>query len=371
MEKLLKTLTLTYSNSDNFGSVLQAYALQKVIESFKYENEIIDYIKEEVSEMYQPIKPVHSRFDFLSNIYNCVHLKKLYLRKQRYELFRKEMLRMTHVKYTSFDDLRSNPPVADCYICGSDQVWNTGIKDFDESYLLRFVKKGRKVSYAASGINERTTEEEIKRIARQVCSFDAISVRENIAKERLFEVAGIKSECALDPVLLLDRNEWNQLTCDYSQENPYMLCYFAGGVSKEFEKYTYSLAKKLGLKRILLMPEWRNIFRVGEKRYDSGPIEFLSLVKYASFVCTNSFHGTAFSIIFNKPFQVELIGSFTDSRITTLLDLCELTDWETNFLSANVTKLYDKMDYCRANQKLEIEKKRCREWIRQVLIGKE
>jgi hypothetical protein len=371
MEKLKTTLTVTYHDSDNYGSVLQSYALQNAIKNMGFENEIIDYRKDAVAEVYKLVKPIHSRYDLLSDIYNMLHLKSLKLGKERYEDFRTNCLNLTETKYSTFEQLKKSPPSAQCYITGSDQVWNSGIGDFDETYLLQFTNNGRKISYAASGITEKTPEKDISMIANSVKEFDAVSVRENIAKKRLKEVAGLESERVLDPVLLIDQEEWNKLTYDYSKNSPYMVCYFAGGVSKAFEKYTYDLAKKLGLKRVLLMPEWRNFFKIGKKSYDSGPKEFLSLIKYASFVCTNSFHGTAFSIIFNKPFQVGLHIPFKEDRIKTLLELCELTDREIDPKVAKIDESCLNINYKQANMKLEFEKKRCKEWLKQALTGEQ
>lgn len=364
-----KTLTVTYQDSDNYGSVLQAYALQKVIEDMGFENEIIDYRKPEVAEVYKIIKHIHNKHDFLSNIYNALNIKLLRLRKDRFESFRENNLKLTKRKYSTFNQLNENPPLADCYVCGSDQVWNVGIVDFDETYLLQFVKEGRKLSYAASGIKEYTTTEQLLTIANQAKTFDAVSVRENIAKKRLKSITGIVVERVLDPVLLLNKDEWGKLTYDYSDRAPYMMCYFVGGVSKDFEKYTNNIAKKLGLKRILIMSDWKNIFRSGEKRYDCGPIEFLSLIKYADLVCTNSFHGTALSIIFNKAFQVGMHVPFKEDRITTLLKLCELTEREIDPKNIKADESCLDINYDKANQKLEIEKKRCLDWLNQAIEG--
>ncbi|MGM9600095.1 MAG: polysaccharide pyruvyl transferase family protein [Faecousia sp.] len=366
--------THTYMNSDNYGSVFQTYALHYLLKKMGYEAYVIDYKKKEVAQLYQIFKPNTSRFNMMTNCYHALHYGQLKEKQQRFEDFRAKHITKTEQQYHTHQQLIDMPPKADCYICGSDQVWNTQIVDFDDSYLLDFVKCRKKISYSASGIQATTPEEEISKITSALKGFDAVSVRENIGKKRIEENSGIPVFQALDPVLLLSKSEWRQLFQNkertYPTKDRYMFCYFAGGVSDDFDKYTAKLAKEHGLKRVLIMPEWRNALRTGKKYYGAGPIEFLELLDSAAIVCTNSFHGTALSILFNKPFLVGLHKPFSEDRIKTLLELCRLTDREIDSRNYQNGKSVFNVDFSHANAVLNEERGKSIEWLQREIEKK-
>lgn len=356
--------TITYHRSDNFGSVLQAYALGEKLRQLGYEQYVIDYRKPEVAKAYQILKPVNSAFNLITDGYHLLHYGALSRRKSRYEAFRREYLRLSRV-YGSKAELMASPPEADSYITGSDQVWHTGILDFDESYLLDFVGQGRKLSYAASGIKKDTPEEGISLIRRHTRTFDAVSVRENVARQHLGQGATV----CIDPVLLLKQEDWKGLCRPQNRKKPYMFCYFAGVVSRSFEEFTRKKAEELGLERVILMPEWRNLFRPGTFCYDAGPVEFVSLLTQAELVCTNSFHGTAFSVLMNKPFILAQSKPFADDRIATLLGAMDLKEREIDPSSGIYPRDLLKVDFTRANRVLEELRQRDTQWLVNAIEG--
>lgn len=350
-----KVATVTFHRSDNFGSVLQAYALGEILAHQGYDQFIVDYRKSEVADMYKILKKPTNKFLLITDMYNLLHYRKLKKRQKLFEKFRNEFFRLSNI-YRTHDSIIENPPVADVYICGSDQIWNTSILDFDYTYLLDFVKNGRKIAYAASGVKSSHTDEAIKSVVEAASSFDGVTVRETYMAKRL----GIDiTNVVLDPVLLLTFDDWDKVCTDTKVDKKYMLCYFAGNVSFEFEQFTKKYAEQNGLERILLMPEWRNIKRNGKKFYDAGPGEFLSLIKNADIVCTDSFHGTAFSILFNKPFVVGQHNPFSDERIETILNLLGLKDMEIDPMYPELSERLYSIDYSCVNTKLNKERARC------------
>lgn len=372
--KKKRVATHTFINSDNYGSVLQAYALLATLNKIGYDAFVIDYFKDEVKELYQIMKPNTSKYNFLTNCYSRLHYSQLLMKQKRYADFREKYIPKTPTKYTEHCQLLANPPEADCYICGSDQVWNTQIADFDSSYLLDFVQSGNKISYAASGITKNTPDSGIEMIASALEHFDAVSVREEIGKKRINKRMGDTAIRVLDPVLLLTSEEWRGVLAQHSfddlpQKVSYMFCYFAGGISKDFEKYTARLAKKMGLKRILIMPEWRNIFRSGEKYYQAGPLEFMALLNSAEIVCTNSFHGTALSILLNKPFVVGLHVPFSEDRITTLLNSCGLAEREIDPAIDEPDAMAEQIDFSKSNSVIQAERERSINWLKMAIDG--
>lgn len=314
---------ITYHFSDNFGSILQAYALKKMIQKEGYECDIIDYRKAEVKELYRIFKPNTNKFNIITNLYSVLYYGKLARRKVRYEKFRTKVLQLTEKKYEKPEELHELNMRYDVFVCGSDQVWNTEIVDFDLSYVLHFADKKR-ISYAASCGPKLQNKENLEILKEDLSKFDSISVREESTKKVLEQLVKTEISVVVDPVLLLQRKEWDSLIGGKMIKEEYIFCYFPGGAPIEGEKISAEYAKIHKCKRILVMPEWRNIFRKGKKEYDAGPIEFLNLIKNAKHVFTSSFHGTAFSVIFNIPFSVVSHNKQIDQRIATLLVACSL-----------------------------------------------
>ncbi len=308
---------LTYHSSDNFGSVLQAYALSKFINFHNVDCEIIDYRKIEVQRLYRVMQPMNNRYNFLTNIYKIPFYSKLKCRRRSFEYFRQKYLPLSTKYYNEKKELTTTE--YDCYVVGSDQVWNTSIVDFDESFLLKFAN-GSRIAYAASCGSLNNSAAGIMDFRAELKEFSAISLRES-STVAYFHSRGFSDvQLVCDPVFLLNKEEWELMIDNNNISNNYgnyVLCYFAGGVSNEMETFSRELAANMGIERIILMPEWKNILRSGKKVYDCGPIEFVQLIRDARVVCTNSFHGTAFSIIFDKEFYVEAVGS--DARIMDLL----------------------------------------------------
>ena len=330
-----------------------------------YSQYVVDYRKPEVADMYKILKKPTNKFLLISDIYNLLYYRKLKKRKILFEEFRDNHLRTSRV-YKCKAELEEDPPMADAYICGSDQIWNTYIEDFDNTYLLDFVKAGRKISYAASGIKKLQDDTAIDLIKSQIKDFSGVTLRESYAANKL----GLSyANVVLDPVLLLKKSDWSSLCSNVSVKKRYMLCYFAGNVSFDFEKFTKRFAAEHGLQRILLMPEWRNIARSGIKYYDAGPVEFLSLIKNADIVCTNSFHGTAFSVLFNKPFIVGQHMPFLDERLTTLLTLLDLRDMEIDPQKPLLSDRLFNVDYDKIDLIVEKERNRCADILRKMIEG--
>lgn len=319
---------LTFHDSDNFGSVLQAFATCQMLHSAGFQSEIIDLRKPEVKRLYR-ILPFSTRpSDLMAAGYNLPHYRKLKRRKIRYEQFRKEQMKLSPVEFSSGEEMEAAELDYNAYIVGSDQVWNVDIADFDRAYFLPYAKNAKRIAYAASFgplMKEKTV---LSAAAEDLRRFDLITVRERIAADMVEAISLPRPQIVPDPVFFLSREEWTALASPTVREKPFMLCYFPGVVTKEFDEYTRELAEERGLERVFLMPHWRNLFRKVEKCYDAGPREFLALMRDAEMVCTNSFHAAAFSIIFNKELIVGTHTYHSDARMNTLLSETGLQDCE-------------------------------------------
>lgn len=300
----------------NYGAQLQAYALLKTVESLGSECNIID--RRSVIE--KNVKLSASPYDIAA----FLHKKDLNAGYRAFERFDVERHNLTSENFREYSRLKENPPEADVYITGSDQVWNP--LGFDPAYFLDFVPAGKKkISYAAS-IGVSNIPEDKKSIYKDLLmGFDAVSVREEKAKEILEEFVpkDIKVHC--DPVFLLSKDKWREIEQPVrGVDKPYILCYilyrpkWLNGVIKNIKKQT-------GKQIVLVDPTgWRNIYHDKYIRF-AGPAEFIWLISHCDGVITSSFHGTAFASVFSKPFA-SVINPQKPARITNILQKLELTE---------------------------------------------
>lgn len=336
---------LTYHDSDNYGSVLQSYALCTYISSLGYNCEVIDYRKNEVKELYKLVKPFNSRHNILTNFFQIPYFAKLKKRKYAFEIFRKKYLHLSTKQYITNAQLKNTN--YDIYIVGSDQVWNVDLPDFDTSYFLDFTSK-RKFSYAASFGSHFQNPKKLLEYKYLFDDFEKVTIREKSGKNICENILNISADLVCDPVFLLDADEWRKIASPNKISEDFIFCYFAGGVSKEMEEFSKKLAKDNNCKRIIVSFDWHDWNNTNPvKKYETGPMEFVSFIDNAKFVCTNSFHGSAFSTIFSKQFFVE--NDHIDDRISTLLDLtdkgCRINDINNNNKNISKEKLYNLIDF--------------------------
>lgn len=302
-----KTGILTFHAAYNFGSNLQAYALQKTIKKLGDENcEIINYKSKSQKAMYSIINTqTINKGTIAKSLLNVLNYKKILKRNQHFEDFIKNYLSKSSEKYINENEVKRILKNYKNIVCGSDQIWNLSPKTYDRSklYYLDFdySKDINTISYAPSFGNDIDfLKENFNEISRMVKKFKHISIREKDAVE-YFRKNNIEAELTLDPTLLLSEKEWDELIGERIIEEPYIL-YYSLNCKKYSIDFTKNIQKATGLNVInpYLHPKAINS---GFKNFiEIGPIEFLNLLKNAEYVCTNSFHGTVFSILLEKPF---------------------------------------------------------------------
>ena len=297
----MKAAIITYHRSYNYGSALQAYALNKTLNDLGVETHTIDYITERQKNIYKHFQRNNSLMNIIRNVYTLRYLKLLKLKYNRFDDFIKTYIRTTSKIYTLPNQLIELNNKYDLFVCGSDQIWNPNTADFDESYLLSFVKDKRKCfSFAPSiGVSSHIHNYE-NLFKKYLKDFRSLSVREKTAASYLTKLLNRKVVQVLDPVFLRNCNEWQQLAKD-SYKNKYIFCYFIGDVPymRDFAKQMH---KETGLDLVVVYKNLRDILYTNVKFYDAGPQEFLNLVKNATYVVTNSFHAVSFSLLFKKNF---------------------------------------------------------------------
>ena len=315
--------TITCHDVYNLGASLQAYALQKYLQSEGHDVEIIDYKPDYLSG--------HFNLWGVGNpIYNKPIIKQLYLaaklpgrlkalkRKKVFDQFTHQYLRLTK-RYHSNEELKADPPVADLYIAGSDQIWNTLFPNGkDPAFYLNFVPQGKKkISYAASFATKEIADGWTPFVKKMLANLDAVSVREKSSLPLLSSLGRPDGVAVCDPVFLLDRNEWEKImNKTVSLDEDYILTYDFEN-NPTIKEITQNIKKEKGYKIYNVGPFKMNY---ADKNFvNAGPLEFLSLVKHSSFVISNSFHATAFSLIFQKNFCVVNRKEGINERMASLL----------------------------------------------------
>lgn len=315
----------------NYGSALQAYALQKKIKDLGHEAEIIDYQypnKFQYERGY-PFSKNNIKQKIKDHIKIFLGKNVWYNRYKKFKVFWDEHFKLSKY-YKDFETIHKNPPTGyDIYITGSDQVWNTRFAKGDTTFLLDFAPKDSvRVSYAASFANNEIAEEYKENFSHYLRKYKYISVRENNGSKILKDIAGIESDVVLDPTFLLSNTEWNslvELSKTYVElpQKKYILLYLLTYAHKpdnsifELVEYLYKNKKY----EVIVLGENHKLNVPYSFFEDIGPIDFIKIIRDAEFVITSSYHGVAFSINFNKKFFVVADNNASkDDRILTLLE---------------------------------------------------
>ena len=310
---------LTYHFANNYGAMLQAYATLTYIKGLdaNYKVELIDYVPVVTGSVGRPSKG-NILFKICKKIPQLLHPIELYYRisrRQAFSKFSNTYLQLSKKRYLGDDSLIENNLNYDFYIAGSDQIWNTTISNFSKAYFLHFVKKSRKIAYAASYGKEQLTLLEIEYSKKYLPQFDFLSVREDSASKLLGEL-NIESSTVLDPIFLLSEINWRKITEEIPVPKDYIFVYSME--DSDVIDTTILRANKNNLPVIYCLGGGKKLHISGKKTYNASPSQFVYLIAHATLVITNSFHGTAFSILFRKKF-ISIAHSSRNVRIENLL----------------------------------------------------
>lgn len=364
----MKIGILTFHNTNNYGASLQSYALFSYIHSLGYDVEIINYQNDKMNKDLEraylaPQKGIYEKIKY--HLYFGFYLKK---RKDLFELFKNRMiLSVPSIHLTTELSLISKNYSK--IIVGSDQVWNYNITDDDYNFYLQFCENKQKISYAASfGLCEFDLLHKEK-IINLLSDFNNISVRENEAQKFIESNLRLKIPVVVDPTLLLSKRNWKSLIKERIIKYPYILIY-SFGLSDQMKYFADNLSKKNKIKIVhidgspknILSNNWNSIRGI-------GPIEWVNLFYYADTIITNSFHGTVFSLNFEKDFYTELLkdNSKVNSRLISILQITKLNDRLLTSDNKNVEK--KKIEYYKVNKILDVYKKNSYDFIREALLN--
>lgn len=330
--KKIGIATITIGGTYNLGNKLQAYALQEYLRENGYLPETIryeaDYVqsssKESVKTDWKKIFTqsfCQSLDDACRIIGRRLHRKTLLnlrdSRKKQFEDFETKYISFTDKVYYSDSDFSELIQRYDFFITGSDQVWNPYYEGADPFYYLQFAPKGKRIAYAPSIAVERIPEKMKSNICRWLQEMDHVSIREEEGRSLIMHEFGVEAELVCDPVFLLNRQQWHSVARAPDRTGKYFAVYILGKKTIQ----TKRLIKKM--ETIFQIPavdiyscdDWNSVF--------AGPEAFLGWIENAEFVLTDSFHGAAFSVIFDRPMAILERESVNEmgSRIRNLLQI--------------------------------------------------
>lgn len=314
----MKIGILTFHRASNYGAVLQAYALTEVLREYHKDTEIVNYYCPEVEMCHHPNK-LFRRQNFISA---CIHYYGKWKKYRIFEDFRRRKLQLSE-KYEAGTLAEASRQYA-VFISGSDQVWSKKYSGMDTTYLLDFEKDPqKKYSYAASFGFTAFPDGTRDIYAKYLKEFQAVSVRENSAVSLLASECDVKSFMSLDPTLVLSTEKWRKFAKYPEMPNKYILIYHVQPPLHLME-YAKKLSAETGCGIVYLNSSYTSHRELNHARF-STPEQFAGWFANAEYVLTNSFHGTAFSIIFQKNLVVEIETKLsTNTRSRDLLQLCGL-----------------------------------------------
>ena len=363
----MKAGLVTFYHIHHYGALLQAAATERAVESLGGECEIIDYYVNQNNDLFRKPTGVGSA---AADVHTALHYKALRDRYQRFERFSGDYLRISGHRFESLEELRSAELPYDLILSGSDQIWNPKIFPdgrFDPVFFGAFSTR-RKIAYAPSfGVPHipEGMEEELRSYLEQ---FSHISVRERQGREIVKEITGKDVPVVLDPTLLLTAEQWSAMAAPLDRSGGYILCYC---ISKPgaLAPYIQRLAEETGLPVVQLCGIRQKVHPKAACVLDAGPSEFLGLFQNASYVCTNSFHGTVFSVQFQKPFFTAVapseLAAPESSRTFSILSRLGLTE---RIIGTGATAgLDDTIDWADVDRRLRSARQSSLDYLRAAL----
>lgn len=368
---------LTFHFAHNYGSILQAYALQEACKNLGLKPEFIDYRPKSINDSYNLFRvnfdrPGYSTLrKFLSIIYGLIiwiilFINK-YIRFKKFNKFIQNNLTISSNKY--LNPFKSNYDY-NYYLVGSDQIWNPEItKGFDKIYYGDFntKKQAKKIAYAASIAKYDFDSTDIDIIGHYLKKFYRIGAREDAGQKFIKDNFKIDTTMVTDPTFLIDISYWNKLSIAPKIKKKYVLIYVLG-LRAEVITVARKVATEINAEiveitgGVVWQPSLKYLDIKKLKTADIG--EYLGLFRNASFIVTTSFHGTAFSIIYNKPFYSLARGSEKDSRQSSLLRDLGLED---RFIKVGESPSFSNINYDHINQIIESKRNNSLNFLKECL----
>lgn len=331
----MKVGVVTFHSAFNFGATLQTWALQKALKQIGTEPCVINYHPWIIDGLYDPYGGRSGFARTKRHWYLKLMSPEKVVRVKKYSAFIRDHLNLVG-DYKTYEELKANPPKLDAYITGSDQVWNSShTGGYDPAYFLEFAPADAiKIAYGASVGKNMVLPAYQKQIRNALKDYRGISLREVSTTPAIEKLTKQRVNVVADPTLLLRREDYDEIRVDEKRKEKYILVYMMED-SVEVKRLSNRISRLLGYPVVQRRAAKKFNYEL-ESCYTSTPGEFLGLISNAECVITNSFHGTVFSLIYEKPF-ISLLHSDTGSRTVDLLRSLHMED----HIVRNAENFYD------------------------------
>lgn len=377
----MKKVGIVTHYGENYGGMLQAYALQRYVKDLGYGCKIIsNEFLYKVTSFGRKKAKMNNFKSFVKNPFSYMkrrkamraHVSERALKRAYFREFLKKNIEIDRTGYTTYQQYLDNPPKYDVYLSGSDQIWNPNLYNKCGYYFSEFApENATRISFASSVGVSTITEEQGAFMKPHLEKMDVISTRETDGSKIVEELTGKEVRTVIDPTLLLNGEQWSEIASAPLVDRPYIFCYFFSE-RNYIAKVKKQVKKLTGLELVCIPYVAREMGGDDTKIFEAGPAEFISLIKNAELVLTDSFHATAFSINMKTPFLslcrfAKGDSKSMNSRLNTILGLVGLED---RLIDENdiITKemLFD-IDFEKAHERLNRRREEDAEFLKNAI----
>lgn len=340
-----------YGNFTNYGSALQSWALHQAVASLGYKPVLVDYCPDILADK-NPLNPFENMWDKDEEMRRLCELTLPAIRKNYYKFddFYTNRFYRTSKKYTShnFDEVMRDESLTG-FVCGSDTIFCMDEFGFDDGFYANYeCMKRHAVSYAASFGDPTLSEENCKILNMRLQNFLSLGLRENLMISYVKDHTKVPVQRVIDPTLLHKSEKYDEIAQAERLEEEKYLLYYSRRYSKNMEEYAENLAKENGWKIVDISLRATNAEKGHRMFYEAGVEEFLSLVKHAEYVVTNSFHGMIFAVQYRRPFVI-FSREQCNNKIDEILELFGLKD---HILVSGTERFSSNIDYDSVHAKI-------------------
>lgn len=367
-----KIENITIHRNCNYGSVLQTYATQVIFEELGFECETIDFIREQDTKRGALNRLKKKNEKLASNPILLAGAKVVmlisYLKKEKiFNAFLDKYVNLSKIGYYNNDVLKKNPPIADAYCTGSDQIWNSFWNEgIEPAYYLDFVPEGAFCFSYASSIGQKIVRSEKDSVSKLLRKYRYLSVRESQSIKTLVELGYENVVQVLDPTLYREREVWDRLASNKYENRKYVVTYNLHH-DKNLDSFAHKLAQEKGLELLNISYNWHDIVRPGKLVWCPTVEEYLGLIRDAEYVVADSFHATAFSIQFHKNF-ISFYPEKASMRIRDILRKLDIPQRGTEG-DATIQDIENDINYNAVDEKLNAYRAQDKTFLEKVCSG--
>ena len=351
-----------YCNFTNYGSALQTWALHQAMKKLDAHPVLVDYCPDILCDK-DPLNPFGNMWDKDEESKKMVELTMPAIRInfQKFDRFYHDRFERTMRSYTSAN-FESVMDEVDTFVCGSDTIFCPDEFGFDDGYYANYpCMKGNSVAYAPSFGDPHFSEKDYVKLNERLQNFKAFGLREQMMVPYVRDHVMVPVEKVVDPTLLLTQDDYDTIASERIVDEPYLLLY-ARRYNPRMEAYADWMASEYGWKIVDISLRATNAEKGHLMFYEAGVEEFLSLIKHAEYIITNSFHGMIMSVQYRRPFVI-FSREQCDTKITELLELFGLSDR----MLINGSEQYEPIDYDSVHKRIEEARVRAQDFLKMEL----